>query len=118
MLRFMNVKIDPLPPALPINIKVLLFVFLFMHYLFMHSSRINNNLLYSLVGSLVGIGEATRLRGWYNMVCIYKGFGYQNRRNGWNGETSRTAINIYDRLIFLYLSSNAKFYVTVMIKKN
>lgn len=59
MLRFMNVKIDPLPPALPINIKVLLFVFLFMHYLFMHSSRINNNLLYSLVGSLVGIGEAT-----------------------------------------------------------
>lgn len=59
MLRFMNVKIDPLPPALPINIKVLLLVFLFMHYLFIHSSRINNNLLYSLVGSLVGIGEAT-----------------------------------------------------------
>lgn len=26
MLRFMNVKIDPLPPALPINIKVLLLV--------------------------------------------------------------------------------------------
>lgn len=59
-----------------------------MHYFLRNNARklliitIINRCIYFLVGSLVGIGKATGLRGWYNMVCIYKGSRYQNRRNG------------------------------------
>lgn len=59
-----------------------------------YSSRINRFIyIFFLVGSLVGIRKATGLRGCYGMVCIYKGFRYQNRRNGRNGKNSRDTKN-------------------------
>lgn len=42
---------------------------------------------------MVGIRKATGLRGCYGMVCIYKGFRYQSRRNGRNGKNSRDTKN-------------------------